>query len=134
MMENWNPQYQQISFGNKFMLRGANIGKISNGIQLQLIWESIGRQQMKYGVAVHVLNADGKIVTQADYMQNNGNLIVDNHVMWLDKIEIPQDNLTGARRIGIALFSPETTEFLHPDRGDRDWNNQRLIIALPATS
>ena len=131
MIDNWDIKYQRIQFGNKILLRGANLAKGSNRVRLQLIWESMNKQRLEYRVAVHVLDAGGRILLQADYPQNRGHILVRDHVIWLDETEISLDELSDATGIGIVLYSTEPQEVLLPDRGDRDWNNQRLLIMLP---
>lgn len=131
IIDNWEPRYYQVLFGKKFLLRGAHLEKMPDRIRMQLIWESMNEQQLKYTVAVHVLDADGTILFQADYTQNRGHILVRDHAIWLEKTEIPLEKLSGAVFIGIVLYSTETKKTLSPDRGDRDWNNQRLLITLP---
>ena len=131
LIDSWDTRYQQIQFGNKFLLLGANLVKRSNKLRLQLIWESMNDQRMEFVVAVHVLDADRRMIFQADYLQNRGLILVRDQVIWLEETEIPLEGLSGATGIAIVLFSPETKEILFPDRGDRDWNNKRLLIMLP---
>jgi peptidoglycan/LPS O-acetylase OafA/YrhL len=131
IIDNRDSKYQHIQFGNKFQLLGANLVQKPNSIRLQLIWESMNKQRLRYRVAIHVLDADGRIMFLADYPQNRGHIMVRDHLIWLEETEIPLNELSGATGIGIALFSTETQEFLSPDRGDRDWDNQRLLIMLP---
>lgn len=131
ILDKWDPKYYQIRFGNIFLLRGANLAKMLDRIRLQLIWESMNEQQLQYTVAVHVLDAGGRILFQADYPQNRAHLLVRDHETWLEETEIPLEKLSGATVVGIALYSAETQKILSPDRGDRDWNNQRLLISLP---
>lgn len=131
IIDNWDAKYQRIQFGNKFLLRGANLVKMPGRIKLQLIWESMNEERLKYSVAVHFLDTGGRILSGADYPQNRGHILVHNHTIWLEETVIPLKKLTGASAIGIALYSTETREFLSPDRGERDWNNQRLKITLP---
>jgi peptidoglycan/LPS O-acetylase OafA/YrhL len=135
ILDNWDPKYQRIQFGNEFMkkfiLRGANIEQLPDRIRLQIIWENMNELLLKYIVAVHILDASGGIMFQADYPQNRSHIWVPDHVIWLEETEIPLQKLSGAKFIGIALYSTETPKILLPDRGDRDWNNHRLLIMLP---
>lgn len=132
--DNWESKYQRIQFGNRFLLRGAHLAKLTDKIRLQLIWENMNEQRLEYKVAVHVLNDGGSILFQADYPQNKAHMLVRKHVVWLEEAEIPLEKLSGAAFIGIALYSAETQKILLPDRGDRDLNNQRLLIVLPGQS
>ncbi|MCX5880717.1 MAG: acyltransferase [Deltaproteobacteria bacterium] len=125
---NWDTQYQQIQFGNKFLLRGANLEKRSNRIRLQLIWESMNDQLLKYTVAVHVLDDSRRTLFQADYPQNRGQILVRDHVIWREETEIPLEELSGATAIAIVLYSIENLEALLPDCGDRDRDNKRLLM------
>ncbi len=91
-------------------------------------------QRLKYRVAVHVLDNNRRILLKADYQQNRGYILVRDHVVWLEETEIPLEELSGATAIGIVLYSTENIETLSPDRGDRDWDNKRLLIMLPEQS
>jgi peptidoglycan/LPS O-acetylase OafA/YrhL len=127
---NADPKYQNITFGNKFLLLGAHLVKSEDKITVQLVWESIEKQRLSYNVAVHVLDAGGQILSQADYVQNKANILVKAHTIWLEKTEIPKQKLEGATTLGIVIYSPDST-ILSPDRGQRDWQGDRLLITLP---
>jgi peptidoglycan/LPS O-acetylase OafA/YrhL len=128
--DNADPKYQNITFGNKFLLLGVNLARSPDRITVQLVWESIQKQRLSYNVAVHVLDAGGKILSQADYVQNKANIMVKANTTWLEKIEIPSKNLEGATTLGIAIYSPDST-ILSPDRGQRELQGKRLLITLP---
>ena len=119
---------------SRVQLRSADFAENSNEIGLRLVWESIGRQNLKYTVAVHVLDADRQILFHVDYAQNRGEILVPERTIWVEETGFSREKLSCAKFIGIVLYSNKNMQVLLPDRGTRDWNNQRLIIALPEKS
>ena len=131
IIDNSDKRYHQVQFGKKFQLRSADFAESADNLKLRLIWESLESLHLKYTVAVHVLDADKEMLFHTDYSQNRGEILVPNHTNWLEETRLAKEQLQKAKCIGIVIYSGKASEVLHPDRGERDWNNQRLIIALP---
>ena len=123
--------FKDIHFGPDFLLKGVIISD-KNKHSLKLIWESLKSTQLKYQVAVHFINKQGKIISQSDYHQSKrknhqGN--VRKNTFWIDKIDltnIPKN----VRAIALALFTESNMKLLPISNGPRDWNNTHLLIPL----
>jgi hypothetical protein len=126
---------RDVRFGDKFVLRSTLLSAKDGGLQMRLFWESLAEQPLKYIVFVHVIGQSGKIVSQKDYRQDPGSQIstrlVKSGQIWRDTIQFTRAQLSGATEIAFGLLEPPET-FLTPDRGDRDWNNRRLVVPLPS--
>jgi peptidoglycan/LPS O-acetylase OafA/YrhL len=118
-----------VSFGTKFRLKGALLN-VENKPSLRLIWESLGFARLKYRVAVHFIDKQGKIIFQADYNQSkrkDHKGFVRKGTFWVDTIDLV-DIPKNIQTIGIALFTDNNMNLLPISGGSRDWNNTRLLI------
>lgn len=124
-----NKDFLNIRFGNSFQLNGILFDN-AKGPLLKLVWESLVPIQLKYKVAVHFLDSQKKIVSQADFYQSKNRVgKVKAHTFWEDSINlstIPKNVCF----IGLALFLEKEKKLLSISDGPRDWHNQRLIIPL----
>jgi peptidoglycan/LPS O-acetylase OafA/YrhL len=127
-----------VRFGDRFVLLGADIRRTGAGLTLELIWQSLQTQSLKYSIPVHLVNDAGTIVGQADYGQGGGAQDeVKAGTIWRDLVSIPPAKLAGATAIAIGLLDPVSTNWLLADRGLRDWGDRRLLLPLsntPATA
>jgi peptidoglycan/LPS O-acetylase OafA/YrhL len=120
---------KEINFGDRFVLEKAAIGHGAEGsIELIPYWRSLAKQRLDFCVAVHIIDANGKILTQQDYPQTRELARSNQH--WSDSIYIPGSSLKGATAVALAIYHPKPMSLLSIDRGQRDWNNHRLILTL----
>ncbi|MBN2810250.1 MAG: acyltransferase [Deltaproteobacteria bacterium] len=124
-------EFRNIHFGTDFLLKGIVVD-LENNHSLQLVWESLESVQLKYRVAVHFLDQQGEIASQADYYQSNleghkGK--VRKNTFWIDEINLSNAS-KNIQSIGLALFTESDMKLLPVSGGPRDWNNTRLIIPL----
>jgi hypothetical protein len=128
------PEDRGVSFGDRFLLRGAALAPKDGNLRMELFWESLVEQPLKYLVFVHVIDPSGKILAQADYEQGPGARtsprLAKAGEIWRDIVPLSADQLKGATGIGFGIWEPPGT-FLAPDRGDRDWGGRRLILRVP---
>jgi len=124
--------YGDVRFGNRFELVAVTMRPLAGdpgGVELELVWTSLGPQQLRHGVAVHAVDGDGTIVGQVGYPQDVNQSHVDGGTHWLDVVRLPATRLAGAQAVAIGLYR-ESEGFLAVDRGPRDWDNGRLLIPL----
>jgi hypothetical protein len=124
-----NTSLQNIRFGNEFILLGALTTHTEDGLTIELVWESLQDQPLKYINFVHILDSSKNITGQADYEQDSAQRLVSKGTIWHDIIKIPNHKLNAAKEIGIGVYIPPD-KFLIADHGLRDWNNYRLIFKL----
>jgi len=123
--------YDNIKFGTKFRLRRVVID-FDKKRSLNLTWESLESVRLKYRVAIHFVDKQGKIVSQADYNQSTCKkqmCRVKKGTFWIDTValtNIPEN----VKNIGIALYTEKDMSLLPISDGFRDWNNTRLLIPL----
>ncbi len=135
MSSNVVDNLRDIHFGQNFLLKGVIMDDKSKHY-VTLIWKSLKSTQLKYMVAVHFIDQQGNILTQADYYQSNrkghqGK--VRENTFWIDKI--PLTNIPEkVQSIAIALFTENDMVLLPVSDGPRDWNNTRLLIPLHANT
>jgi hypothetical protein len=125
---------RDVRFGDRFLLRGALLTPNDEGLQMELYWESLAEQPLKYLVFVHLIDRGGKILAQADHEQAPGARtaprLAKTGEVWRDIVQLSPDQLKSVTRIAFGIWEPHGT-FLQADRGDRDWDNRRLILSVP---
>lgn len=120
---------KNIRFSSEFILLGAFTKYTEDGLTIELVWQSLKDQPLKYINFVHILDSSKNIIGQADYEQDSARRLVSKGTIWHDIIKIPDQKLKGAKEIGIGVYIPPD-KFLIADHGSRDWNNYRLIFKL----
>jgi hypothetical protein len=112
-------------FGDVRVLRAATLAHDSGGWRIELAWEAEGAPAGEALIAIHVVDAGGNIVAQADYRQPP---LAADHVV-VETRELSWRRY-GPEWIGIAVA--DASGAMQPvDRGERDWNGHRLLLALP---
>lgn len=129
-----------IRLGDSISLTGANVSKekLKGGesFQLTLFWRSLRRVDRDYTVFVHLIDATGKIIAQADHQPRSGTYPTS---IWDEGEEI-QDEVTiavpanapiGNVKIAVGLYDLNTGQRLPVastnDRTDRD----QITLNLP---
>jgi hypothetical protein len=101
---------------------------------MELVWESLAEQPLKYFIFVHLIDQSGKILGQADYEQVPGASasppLAKAGEIWRDRVPLSGAQLKGVTRIAFGIWEPHVI-FLNPDRGERDSDNRRLILRIP---
>jgi hypothetical protein len=120
--------YRDVHFGDRFKLSTASLTPDKTGLSVNLIWQSTAEQELNYVVFVHLVDKTGKILRQADYRQSGRG--AGPGEVWSDAVELSSNQLKGVTGIAIGLYKPPDF-FLTADKGNRDWDNRRLILSVP---
>ncbi|MBI4789487.1 MAG: hypothetical protein HY782_20850 [Chloroflexi bacterium] len=114
----YTPQTRaDATFGKWAKLIGYDVSQSS---RLTLYWQTIAPFDRDYSVFVHVLDAYGKIVWQADQEPQGGNSPTS---LWIvgeqirDEYRLPQ-NLAGPNRVRVGMYRPDTGERVPVASGD----------------
>ena len=97
----------------------------------ELAWKSLAKQRLDALVPVHVVDADGKILAQADYRQRPEHGEVGEGAIWVDVVTVPYQSLQGATALGISIVEAGDRALV-VDRGPRDFGGNRLLVPLAA--
>ena len=122
--------YVGTNFGALFTLRGISASCQSDGMHLQLAWQSKATHVPPYTTAVHVIDAAGNILAQADHRQSLGTPSATIGAITVDTVVIPPGAfMEGTAALGLALFDA-SVRLLPIDRGPTDWDGRRLIVPV----
>lgn len=124
-----NRETRDIKFGEQFVLVGLCTERTVDRLTLDIVWKSAKDQQLKYTDFVHIVDGSGRILAQADYVQDAAKRIVAKGTIWHDVVKIPEAKLVDAEAVGLGVYLPPD-EFLVADHGPRDWDGRRLLIKL----
>ena len=120
---------RNIDVGGAFVLIGPELRLSADGMELELVWKSTEHQRLDYTVAVHVVDAQGQILSNFDHPQDPAEPWVDAEALWRDVIHLPASRLEGSSAVAVGLYRhPEG--LLHIAGGPRDWDDRRLLIAV----
>ena len=118
------------NFGALFTLQGLAMQCEADGLHLRLAWQSNALQSPPYTTAVHLIDASGNILAQADHRQAlatpvsaPGTIRVDTQVI------APEQFREGTVALALGLFDDRVV-LLPIDRGPRDWGDRRLIVPV----
>ena len=124
------PEARDVQFGKKFALLGVVAKPTNAGVAFEFAWKSLAKQRLESLVPVHLTDAGGKILAQADYRQRPEHGEVGEGAIWIDAVSIPHPAFQGATTLGISIVEPNGKS-LPADRGPRDWGGNRLLVPLP---
>lgn len=121
--------FQDIRFGEEFNLLGVMSRLTEEGLRLDLVWESLKGQHLKYINFVHVVDSAGNILGNADYEQDAAKRFVSKGTIWHDSVLLPAEKLHDAAAIGFGVYLPPGTFFII-DHGPTDWDQSRLLMEI----
>ncbi len=116
-------------FGDSFELEACALQRQGKDYVLKLVWRSRALQPCKYYVAVHDMDANGKLLGYKDYPQDLGKRWVCPGQTWQDVVPITNSQWQQTKQIGIGIYIPEPFSMLPCDRGRRDYAGHRLLIS-----
>jgi len=120
-------------FGNSFMLRGVKIVRNKEGVDIELAWESLVQQELALNNEVYLTDEIGNNLSGGGYKQPMSKAVENKGTIWRDLVFIPADKLKGwESKLAIAVYQNDGL-YLPVDRGDRDWQGNRLLIDLGDT-
>lgn len=122
--------FRGIHFGNKFSLLGVLSKRTNDGLRIELIWESLKDQPLLYTNYVHLVDAEGNILTQADYPQEADKQFVNKGRLWHDVAKFPTEKLTGVKAIGLGIYILPSVKMLTVEHSSTDLDGQRLLVGL----
>ena len=122
---------QGATFGEAFKLTALNIAPTDGKTyKLKFIWYANKDAELKYRIAVHLVDKSGKIIVNlANIPQHQLKLKRRSGVYWFDEISVPRRQLDQASAIALVIWNPPNT-LLPVSGGVTDWNGRRLIIRL----
>ena len=127
----WESRGEPIARGAVFddqqILRAASFQPVDQGLQINLVWEARRAFAVRHRVAIHLMDAAGKVLAQCDYDADEFSPRAGE--LWREQTLIPKAKLANITTLGLALYTKERT--LAVDRGPRDWDGHRLLLDVP---
>jgi peptidoglycan/LPS O-acetylase OafA/YrhL len=121
---------QLVSFGQQFVLVGADISPTENGLRVELAWRSLTTQRLQYYNVIQLRDIAGNVIGRADYPQDQAQNDVLAGVLWHDIVTIPPEKLKGASTLALGLFQPPSS-WLLTSNSSPGQNRQWVVIPLP---
>jgi len=121
---------EPVRFGDAIRLAGAQVEQAAGGPTLTLWWEATGAVPVDYAVFVHLIDAAGAPVAQADGPPNEG---LSRTGLWQlgDVIRDSRPLPAGpATYVLVGLYDPVTGERLPVTIGDRPLPDNAYLIPL----
>jgi len=123
--------FRNIRFGDKFLLQCVAVNRTRGGLRIELVWESLKKQPLKYTNFIDIFDSQGNILSRTVYEQDPAKRVVNKGALWHDVEEISTRRLHGgkAKSIGLCIYLPPDG-FLITDHEQTDRNGRRLLINL----
>lgn len=125
------PEMRDIQFGDNFVLKSCAARWTPTGLQVDLVWQSLRAQPLKYIHAVHFVGEEGKLLGGMDHQQEVNGARVKAGDTWLETLTITNEQLAGVRALGFGIYEPGHS-LLPVSVGERDWGGGRLLMHIPA--
>jgi hypothetical protein len=120
-----------VTFGDAYRLRGARVEETPRGPVISLVWQSLQRQHPSFRVFIHAIGAGGRILQQGDYVIADAESWIEPGAVWKDQATLSAPLSAETVAIGVGLYQPQGP-VLRADKGERDYENTRLWLAVPA--
>jgi len=131
--ERYRPVVDAV-FGDFVRLAGADIACDASGLRMTLVWQKIGERSGIHSSALHLVDAAGTLLGQADYPLPNGVPRLETGGYWIDTITVPRakvDDRAVALAIGVYDAAGVLLITAHPGT---DWDGRRLLLPIDACS
>jgi hypothetical protein len=116
------------AFGSWATLESYSYNRTEDAIALSLRWRAVQPLDPDILVAIHLIDEKGNILAQYDYSRPK---LIPAGGTVVEMVTIPQSQLnTAGHRLAIALYTKNGT-VAPVDRGSRDWDGHRLVLASP---
>ena len=123
-----------VRFGDYAMLRNVDMACASDGVHIRMDWSPMaGNKGQRMNNAVHLLDANNKIVVNLDYPAKPWPAGSKLDSMRTEKIRIPPVTLQEAQpvKLGLGVYDPATVVPLTVDRGPGVAPPALVIMPLP---
>ena len=97
--------------------------KRGDRVEVTSHWSAGAHPELASMLAVHLLDLDRRIISQADHTLYRGERI------WVDQFYLTQQQVDESAELGIAVYDPPNAP-LAIQGGNCDWNNHRLVLSL----
>jgi len=122
--------YKGAEFGGLFKLRGLNIFRDTDGLHVELAWESLVKQKLGYTNALQIKGESNEVVAWGDYKQPMTRMAVEAGTIWKDSIFLPNEKFSGEGvQLVLGLYKKEPLRVLSV-RGIARYSGNWLIIPL----
>jgi peptidoglycan/LPS O-acetylase OafA/YrhL len=122
------PIVQNVVFGSEVRLAAGFLKKEEAGRILSLYWEACDGFETDAVIAVHLLDAAGKIKHQYDYKLSFNKRRLRPGQIWLDQVFLPP--AADEASLGIVLLRPQGPIKVISGNVSADWDGYRLNIGL----
>ena len=129
-LEDWYDQHPEASFGEIITLEGYTLAPAGDGLAVTLFWRAVDSPQVDYTTFVHVVDAAGEIVAQADAQPRQGRYPTS---IWSPG-ELVVDELAvgaippGEYQVYVGWYRWDTLERLPVTSGEAESTDGRLLL------
>ena len=126
------PSLENVNFGDRFQLRALSVSRTGDDTTVRFWWKPLSPvPEHDWALFIHSIDDEGKIVAA-----NHVSVVFDRSLSSLDgtvlfdQITFRNPAGNGSRRLAIGFVRPNQA-LPAADKGTRDWDNRRVIVALP---
>lgn len=123
-----------IRFGESSILQSVQIVPIGQQVKVSLTWNREKKSPSKEFVALHLIGDSGQLITSSDYATPIWWNFCPDPTSRNDDFRFAMQDFKRAKAIGVLMYRETQNNLLKVDKGDRDWQDSRLLIACPELS
>jgi hypothetical protein len=122
-----------VRFGDYAMLRKVEMACASDGLHIRMDWSPMpGNKGQRMNNAVHLLDADNKLVVNLDFPAKPWPAGSKLESMRAEHIRVPAVTQGNAVKLALGVYDPATATPLQVDRGNGIAPPARVIMPLKA--
>jgi len=131
MLQDQSFKQQDELFGDQFCLRASKKNVSQDEVQINLVWQSAKNQRLLYATNVDLLDINGRRIQRKVCFQDADMRSVDAGAILEEQVDfkLTEDQIIKIKKIGVSIADP-TNHSLYIQNGQRDSNNERLLIEL----
>lgn len=123
-----------IRFGESNVLQSVQILPVMREVKVRLTWKCEKNSPSKEFVAAHLIGDNGQLITSSDYATPFWWNFCPRPTSRNDEFRFSMQDLQRAKAIGVLMYCGTQNDLLKVDKGDRDWQDRRLLIPRPELS
>jgi hypothetical protein len=125
------PALQNIHFSDRIELRALSVSRTANETTVRLWWKPMrSLKERDWIFFIHSIDDQGKIVLNHQIALDINEQPMRDETIRFNMITFASPAREASARLAVGFYRPDQTKLV-ADAGTRDWNGNRVIVAVP---
>jgi hypothetical protein len=131
-LKNYPPQMSDVHFGDEIRLHALSLERGENEIKVRLWWDQMHVHSTDgWYFFFHLIDDGGKVIDNTHIPVHSHGPLSPDQPLRFDVVSF-EDTFRSVNRLAFGIYHPAKALSLVADKGQRDWDNHRVIVPLPA--